>query len=54
MDFSEVPVLILCGGLGTRIKEETELRPKPMVPIGNYPILWHIMHTYRRYGFRKF
>lgn len=54
MDVSEVPVLILCGGLGTRIKEETELRPKPMVPIGRYPILWHIMQTYGRYGFRRF
>lgn len=54
MDVSQIPVMILCGGLGTRIKEETELRPKPMVPIGNYPILWHIMHTYRRHGFRKF
>lgn len=54
MDVSQVPVLILCGGLGTRIKEETELRPKPMVPIGRYPILWHIMHTYRHHGFRKF
>jgi glucose-1-phosphate cytidylyltransferase len=48
------PVFILCGGLGTRIKEETELKPKPMVPIGNYPILWHIMHLYRKHGFRKF
>ncbi len=51
---SSVPVFILCGGLGTRIKEETEFRPKPMVPIGNHPILWHIMHLYRRHGFRKF
>lgn len=51
---SNVPVFILCGGLGTRIKEETEFRPKPMVPIGNHPILWHIMRTYRRHGFRKF
>lgn len=51
---SKTPVFILCGGLGTRIKEETELKPKPMVPIGNYPILWHIMHLYRRHGFRKF
>lgn len=50
----EVPVFILCGGLGTRIKEETELKPKPMVPIGKYPILWHIMHSYRKHGFRKF
>ncbi len=51
---SNIPVFILCGGLGTRIKEETELRPKPMVPIGHYPILWHIMRSYRRQGFRKF
>lgn len=50
----KTPVFILCGGLGTRIKEETELKPKPMVPIGNYPILWHIMHLYRKHGFRKF
>ncbi len=50
----EVPVFILCGGLGTRIKEETEFKPKPMVPIGNHPILWHIMHIYRRNGFKKF
>lgn len=50
----ETPVFILCGGLGTRLKEETEFKPKPMVPIGNYPILWHIMRTYRRHGFRKF
>lgn len=51
---SQTPVFILCGGLGTRIKEETEFKPKPMVPIGNHPVLWHIMHIYRRYGFRKF
>jgi len=49
-----VPVFILCGGLGTRIKEETEFRPKPMVPVGNYPILWHIMRLYSRQGFKKF
>lgn len=53
-DLSQVPVFILCGGLGTRIKEETEFRPKPMVPVGNHPILWHIMHTYGRFGFKKF
>lgn len=50
----KTPVFILCGGLGTRIKEETEFKPKPMVPVGNYPILWHVMHIYRRFGFRKF
>lgn len=53
-NFSDIPVFILCGGLGTRIKEETEFKPKPMVPIGNKPILWHIMHMYRQHGFRKF
>ncbi len=51
---AETPVFILCGGLGTRLKEETEFRPKPMVPIGKHPILWHIMHSYRKHGFRKF
>lgn len=50
----DIPVFILCGGLGTRIKEETEFKPKPMVPIGPYPILWHVMHLYRRHGFKKF
>lgn len=51
---AEIPVFILCGGLGTRLKEETEYRPKPMVPIGPYPILWHIMRSYSHYGFRRF
>lgn len=51
---SETPVFILCGGLGTRLKEQTEFIPKPMVPIGERPILWHIMHLYSRHGFRKF
>jgi glucose-1-phosphate cytidylyltransferase len=50
----QVPVFVLCGGLGTRIKEETEFRPKPMVPVGNRPILWHIMRTYAHHGFRRF
>ncbi len=50
----ETPVFILCGGLGTRLKEETEFRPKPMVPVGEHPMLWHIMHLYARHGFRKF
>lgn len=49
-----VPVFILCGGLGTRLKEDTEFRPKPMVPIGSHPMLWHIMRTYREHGFRRF
>jgi glucose-1-phosphate cytidylyltransferase len=51
---SQVPVFILCGGLGTRLREETEVRPKPMVPVGNHPILWHIMRTYSHYGFKTF
>ncbi|MBI1335777.1 MAG: glucose-1-phosphate cytidylyltransferase [Phycisphaera sp.] len=51
---SDTPVFILCGGLGTRLKEETEFRPKPMVPVGNHPILWHIMRSYAQHGFRKF
>lgn len=54
MDKKEIPVFILCGGLGTRLKEETEFRPKPMVPVGDKPILWHIMNSYSKYGFKKF
>ncbi len=49
-----IPIFILCGGLGTRIKEETEFRPKPMVPIGENPILLHIMNSYAKYGFKRF
>src|SRR5438128_7366339 len=47
-------VVIFCGGLGTRLREETEFRPKPMVPIGERPILWHIMKTYAHYGHKDF
>ncbi|MDF7820166.1 glucose-1-phosphate cytidylyltransferase [Runella sp. MFBS21] len=47
-------VVILAGGMGTRISEETTLRPKPMVEIGGKPILWHIMKTYSHYGFNEF
>jgi len=47
-------IVILCGGKGTRLREETEYRPKPMVPIGNRPILWHIMKTYAAYGHNDF
>jgi len=47
-------VVILCGGLGTRLKEETEIKPKPMVTIGDKPILWHIMKIYAHYGFKDF
>lgn len=46
--------VILCGGLGTRLKEETEYRPKPMVKVGSKPILWHIMKIYSHYGFKDF
>ena len=47
-------VLILAGGLGSRLSEETDLKPKPMVEIGGKPILWHIMKTYSHYGFNEF
>ena len=47
-------VLILAGGFGTRLSEETQNIPKPMVPIGNKPILWHIMKIYSSYGFNEF
>jgi glucose-1-phosphate cytidylyltransferase len=47
-------VVILCGGKGTRLREETEYRPKPMVPIGGRPILWHIMRTYAAHGHTEF
>lgn len=47
-------VVILAGGLGTRLSEETELKPKPMVEIGGKPILWHIMKIYSHYGFNDF
>ena len=47
-------VVILCGGQGTRLREETEYRPKPLVEIGGRPILWHIMKSYAHYGFNDF
>ena len=47
-------VVILCGGKGTRLREETEYRPKPMVPIGSRPILWHIMSIYAAHGHTDF
>ena len=48
------PVMILCGGKGTRLRDVTELLPKPMVPIGEQPILWHIMKSYAAFGCRRF
>lgn len=51
---SSIPVIILCGGMGTRLREETEYKPKPMVEIGGKPILWHIMKHYAHYGFKEF
>ena len=47
-------VVILAGGLGTRLSEETEIKPKPMVEIGDRPMLWHIMKIYSHYGFNDF
>ncbi len=47
-------VLLLAGGFGTRLSEETDIRPKPMVEIGGKPILWHIMKIYSHYGFNDF
>jgi glucose-1-phosphate cytidylyltransferase len=52
MENSEV--IILCGGKGTRLSEETVTKPKPMVEVGDKPILWHIMKIYSHYGFNKF
>ena len=49
-----IQVVILCGGLGTRLREETEFRPKPMVNIGSRPILWHIMKYYSQFGCQDF
>lgn len=48
------PVVILCGGLGMRLREESEFKPKPMVEIGGRPILWHILRHYERHGFHRF
>jgi len=49
-----IQTIILCGGTGTRLKEETEFKPKPMVKIGEKPLLWHIMKIYSYYGFNNF
>jgi len=52
--YKNMKVVILAGGLGTRLSEETELKPKPMVEIGGKPILWHIMKIYSYYGYNEF
>jgi len=49
-----IKTVILCGGQGMRIREETEFKPKPMIQIGGRPILWHIMKIYAHYGFKEF
>jgi glucose-1-phosphate cytidylyltransferase len=54
MEIKNIPVVILAGGFGTRLREQTEFIPKPMVPIGTRPILWHIMKIYSHYGFKRF
>ncbi len=54
MAYQDEKVVILCGGMGTRLREETEYRPKALVEIGGRPILWHLMRLYYHYGYRKF
>ena len=54
MENKNIPTIILCGGMGMRLKEETEFKPKPMVEIGGRPILWHIMKIYAYFGYRDF
>lgn len=49
-----IPIIIFCGGRGTRLMEETEFKPKPMVAIGGMPILWHIIKIYAHHGFKRF
>ena len=51
---SKIKTVILCGGIGYRLKEETEFKPKPMIEIGGKPILWHIMKIYSHWGFNDF
>jgi glucose-1-phosphate cytidylyltransferase len=51
---ADIPVVILCGGRGTRLREETEYRPKPMIEVGGRPIVWHIMRIYAHHGFNRF
>ena len=54
MNTESIKVVILCGGTGTRLREETEYRPKPMVELGGKPLIWHIMKIYATYGFNDF
>jgi glucose-1-phosphate cytidylyltransferase len=54
LDPAEIPVVILCGGMGTRLREANERLPKPLVEIGEQPIVWHVMKTYHHHGFRRF
>jgi len=53
-DYAKIPVAILCGGKGTRLREETEFKPKPIINVGDRPIIWHIMKSYAHYGFNNF
>lgn len=54
MTFKKEQVVLLCGGQGTRMREETEFKPKALVEVGGRPILWHLMHLYYRAGYRRF
>lgn len=51
---ADIPVVILCGGLGTRLGKDTQPRPKALVEIGDRPIIWHVMKIYSRFGFKRF
>jgi len=53
-DIGKMDAIILCGGLGTRLREETEFKPKPMVEVGGRPVLWHIMKHYHSFGIKNF
>ncbi len=50
----DIPVVIFCGGTGSRMREKTMFKPKPMIEVGGRPLLWHIMKIYSHYGFNKF
>jgi len=54
LELKDIPCVILAGGFGTRLSEETIIKPKPLVEIGQFPIIWHIMKLYSYYGVRKF